>query len=145
MPSNTNTSDFANGSVTLDAQVVRWDDSQIEISYTLDNQSTDELVVFDSSVPGASSVLVDGVLRLFRAKYNSGITFVTTPLLGGRLLPAGESISGAGTRPVPVTITFHENTIAPVIPESIEFCIGFCTTDDMGAASVMSIRYTGGN
>lgn len=134
MPSNTTTTttgtNTSAGPVILDAQVVRWDDSHIDINYTLDNQSEKQLVVF----PFSGIKLVDGVIRILLAQYvvpESTIDSLVPPLIPGQFLAVGDAITRTVPIGLPVSIT-ERPSIEPLFPEeSIEFCVGHGPADEM--------------
>lgn len=120
------------GSVTIDANVRLWTDSNLTIDYTLTNSGPLELIVFDVGHNASTDLDENGQVRVLKAKRNTGDTdFDQPPTIAGRNLSPDQTINGSTIRMMPINIDYAASLVSGLTPDTITFCVGYGNADDI--------------
>lgn len=122
----------ATGDVAIEANIRVWTESNITIDYTLTNNGSLELIVFDVGFNTTSALGENEQVQLLKAKRDTGDTdFEQPPTIAGRNFSPEQTISGSANRQLPISIDFTAPLVSGLTPDSIEFCIGYGNADDI--------------
>ena len=131
-----------NSVVTLDATVRSWSDTLVFIDYTITNTGPLELIVFDVGSVTTTGLDDDGLVTLFQAKRDTGSTgYDSQPTIAGRNLSPEQTMEGSASRQLPISIDYI-GQLDRGNPETIKFCIGFGTADDIIPTTLTDGTYT---
>lgn len=119
---------------SIEATLRHWTDREILVDYVLHNDSDIELVVFDNSRSLQIERRTDGGVRLLQGKQNTGsASFESAPTIPSRILKPSMSMNGTGSRAIPLQLDYSSdgNWLVYPNPDSVEFCIGFGSLNDL--------------
>ncbi len=132
MTDPTSTGNSAAGSVAIDASVRLWTDSNLTIDYTLTNNGSFELIVFDVGFTVSTELGENEQVRLLKAKLDTGNTlFEQAPTIAGRNLSPEQTINGSANQRIPISIDYSAPLVSGLTPDAIEFCVGYGNADDI--------------
>lgn len=124
----------------LEASIIAIDDEQIQIRYSLSNNTDADRIVFD--IGGQVRTSDDeGELRLFKGQYDPDVSSLVPLLILGQILPAGESVTEDTGRDLPITIDFDFAESNGREINTFEFCIGHSDPSDQTMADDPDFNY----
>lgn len=128
--------------VTMNATARRWSESNLIIDYSITNTGTLELIVFDVGFTTTTGLDENGVVTLFQAKRDTGTTdFESAPTIAGRNLSPDQTLNGSADHRIPISIDYIAQ-LENVDPDTIKFCIGYGTADDLIPATLTDGTYS---
>ena len=122
--------------VMLESRVRLWtDESQrITIDYELHNNSDAEIIVLGSTHTLQIDRKADGTVRVLKGKQDThNANFESPPTIRGQSLMPADSLTGSGSRLLPLRIDYptdFDSTVDPSL-DSVEFCIGYAIADEL--------------